>query len=518
MAQRHGEMTGFGVRQSPAPSLVALTVIAGLIISGFLPVLFIGMKGGLVLGDRYLLHVAGFTLLQAGLSTVLSLIAALPVARALARRRFPGRGTIIRLLALPLALPAIVAVLGIVEIYGNRGWFAGVFDIYGLQGIVLAHVFFNFPLAARMILSRLVAIPPESWRLSAQLGFRDRDVWRRIEWPQISAGLPAIAILIFLLCTASFTVVLTLGGGPGATTIEVAIYQALRLDFDPARAAGLALVQLAICSILVFLSLRLGGNMPAWQSFRMVSMRYDGISRLARFGDFLAIIMGLSIFIPPIAAVVLSGVAHLEVGADVAVATIASLAIGVCSATLSLLICWPLAQAAARRRAWSRLSSLAVVAGLIMPPAVLATGWFLLLNRFSVFSVPAPLLVIAMSAVMALPFVYTALAAAVADSARQHDRLCASLGISGVVRFLRIDLPYLRRPLGFSFLMAAIVSLGDLTAITLFGSQGFTTLPALIYRQMGSYRMETAAGTALILALLTLALVMLAGRWSARND
>ncbi|MBC8036312.1 MAG: ABC transporter permease subunit, partial [Rhizobiales bacterium] len=227
---------------------------------------------------------------------------------------------------------------------------------------------------------------------------------------------------------------------------------------------------------------------------------------------------GLAVLIPPIAAVVFSGMAHVGLGGDVAAATATSLAIGVCSASLSVMLTWPLAQAAARRQGWSKLSSIAVVAGLVMPPAVLATGWFLLLTRFSTFAVPAPVLVIVMSTLMALPFVYNALAAAIAASARQNDRLCASLGISGAARFLRIDLPSLRRPLGFSFLMAAIVSLGDLTAITFFGSQGFTTLPALIYRQMGSYRMETAAGTALILTVFTLALVMLAERWSGRND
>jgi thiamine transport system permease protein len=183
-----------------------------------------------------------------------------------------------------------------------------------------------------------------------------------------------------------------------------------------------------------------------------------------------------------------------------------------------MIVCWPLAQAAVRRAGWNKLSALAVVLGLIMPPAVLATGWFLLLARFPAFSVPAPMLVVAMSALTALPFVYNTLAPAVADSARQHDRLCASLGVAGFPRFLRIDLPYLGQAIGFSFLMAAIVSLGDLTAILFFGSQGFTTLPALIYRQMGSYRMETADGTALILAVFTLSLVMVAERWSGRDD
>jgi len=511
-------MNSLVTKELPAPALLALAVIGALVLAGFLPVFLIGLGEGLAQADPYLLHVTGFTLLQAGLSTILSLAVAIPVARALARRRFPGRDLVIRLLALPLALPAIVTVLGIVEIYGSRGWLGGVFDIYGLQGILLAHVFFNFPIAARMMLIRLAAVPPESWRLSAQLGFRDRDVWRRIEWPHIRAALPGAATLIFLLCAASFTVVLTLGGGPNATTLEVAIYQALRFDFDPSRAAGLAIVQLAIFSVLALLAHRLGGGISAWQSFRSISTRYDGAAPLARFSDGFIIVLGLAILIPPIAAVVLSGMAHLHFGANVAVATLTSLGIAVCSAALSMAMCWPLAQAAARRPAWSKISALAAVAGLIMPPAVLATGWFLLLTRFPVFAVPAPLLVIAMSALMALPFVYTTLAAAVADSARQHDRLCANLGISGAARFMRIDLPSLRRPLGFSFLMAAIVSLGDLTAILFFGSQGFTTLPALIYREMGSYRMETAAGTALVLAVFTMALVTLADRWSGQHD
>ena len=411
-----------------------------------------------------------------------------------------------------------MAVLGIVEVYGAHGWLGGLFNIYGLPGILIAHVFFNFPMATRMILVRLMATPPESWRLAAQLGFGDRDIWTRIEWPQISTVLPGIAILVFLLCTASFTVVLTLGGGPNATTLEIAIYQALRFDFDPPRAVGLALVQLAICSVLATLAHRMGGEMQSWQSFRTITMRYDGQSILARFTDFLAITMGLAILLPPVLAMAVSGITNLEFGADIITATITSVVIGAVSASLSVALCWPLAQIAARKQAWAQLSGLVILAGLIMPPAVLATGWFVLLAHVSLFSLPAPVLVIAMSTLMALPFVYNILVAAVTASARQHDRLCAGLGISGSNRLVRIDLPALRLPLGLAFLMAAIVSLGDLTAITLFGSQDFVTLPALIYRQMGSYRMETAAGTALILAVVTLALITLGDRWSGRND
>jgi thiamine transport system permease protein len=74
----------------------------------------------------------------------------------------------------------------------------------------------------------------------------------------------------------------------------------------------------------------------------------------------------------------------------------------------------------------------------------------------------------------------------------------------------------LRRPLGLAATMAFVLSLGDLTAITLFGSQDLVTLPALIYAQMGSYRIDAAAGSALVLALFSMAVITLLDKWSAR--
>ena len=73
--------------------------------------------------DVYLRHVVWFTFWQALLSTLLSVALALPVARALARRqRFPGRDWLLKLFGLPLVTPTIVAVFGIVAIYGQAGW------------------------------------------------------------------------------------------------------------------------------------------------------------------------------------------------------------------------------------------------------------------------------------------------------------------------------------------------------------------------------------------------------------
>ena len=91
----------------------------------------------------------------------------MPVARALARRSFPGRAALITLMGAPFLLPVIVAVLGLLAVFGRAGWLndalAGIglgrIDIYGLQGVVLAHVFLNLPLAVRLILQAWQAIP-----------------------------------------------------------------------------------------------------------------------------------------------------------------------------------------------------------------------------------------------------------------------------------------------------------------------------------------------------------------------
>ncbi|MCX7344768.1 MAG: ABC transporter permease subunit [Alphaproteobacteria bacterium] len=495
MAQRAGQMTGAGKH---LPAWVALAAIGAALAAGFLPVLWLGLADGPGAFDAYVLRVLQFTLLQAGLSTLLSLILGLALARALARQDFPGRTLVLRLLNLPLALPAIVVIIGIVGVYGSSGWLGGAVAIYGLQGILLAHVFFNAPLAARLLLGELERIPSESWKLAAQLQFRDIDVFRLVEWPQLRAALPGVALLIFLLCAASFAVVLTLGGGPRATTLEVAIYQSLRADFDPQRAAALAMVQLALCAALVLLAQRFGGLMPGLPVLGRRPPRFDGQAMIGRSADIAVIAMGLLLLLPPLASVVASGFANIT----------ASPALLYAAAT----------SAAARSSTWSRTARLAVLAAWIIPPAVLATGWFIVLRGAASLTGLAAALVIGMNALMALPFAYQTLAPAMDAAARRHDRLCANLGIAGWNRFRQIDLPTLRRPALLGLMMAFIVALGDLTAIALFGSQDLVTLPALIYRQMGSYRFDEAAGTALVFALLVLALVSLAERWSAQHD
>ncbi|MEO1746972.1 MAG: ABC transporter permease subunit, partial [Pseudomonadota bacterium] len=241
-----------------ALGLICLTPIAALMALGANAP---GSDMASLLSDPVILRALRFTLLQAGLSTLLSVIVALPVLYALRAMR-PGyvTGALRSLFALPLVLPQIVAALAIVGVYGQAGWVADSADfmglgwpsIYGLPGVVLAHVFFNMPLIVRVLDQALDVVPAEYRKTAAQIGMGPLAQFRLIDWPAMAPAMRGGAALVFLLCATSFTIVLVLGGGPRSTTLEVAIYQALTFDFDVRRAVVLVLMQVALGATVVF--------------------------------------------------------------------------------------------------------------------------------------------------------------------------------------------------------------------------------------------------------------------------
>jgi thiamine transport system permease protein len=486
----------------------------------------------------YTMSVLRFTLLQACLSTGLSILFAIPVALALARQpRFPGRVWIIRLMALPMGLPVLIGALGLLGIWGRQGMInrgltaAGLAEpisIYGLSGILLAHVFFNMPLAVRLMLAALERLPAEYWMLSAGLGMRRASVFRFIEWPALRQVVPGIAGLIFMLCATSFTLVLMLGGGPAATTLEVAIYQSLRFDFDPPRAIALAFLQIgitgAILTVMAFIPAPDDMGTTAGRAIH----RMDGVPWVARLGDAAVILLATAFLALPLAAIAAAGltadlwrlatsdafVKALWTSGKIAVAA-ALLAVAASMAILSARqAVADTKRAGPLARSFSATLSATSALVLLVPPVVLGTGWFLALRPLGPVAPYAPALVAIINALMALPFVMRVLAPAVATHRSRTARLAASLGLSGWPRLWRIDLPVLVRPLLTAISFAMALSLGDLGAVALFGSSDLTTLPWLVYSRLASYRSNDADGLAFLLALVCLALAVLgtAGR------
>jgi thiamine transport system permease protein len=488
--------------------------------------------GDLSLQDPYILRILRFTLVQAALSAMISVALAIPVSRALARRQhFPGRGLLLRIFAVPLGLPQLVIVLGIIAVYGRQGVLNSLLSaldlpiipaVFGLKGILLAHVFFNMPLAVRFLLARLEAIPQESWRLAESLGFGATHIFRYLEWPQMRSVMPGVAALIFMLCVTSFTVVLTLGGGPRATTLEVAIYQALRFDFNPALAARLAGLQIALCAVLLVLLQRFSMTVAIAPRLKVSTVRPDSGAKPALVSDVL-LILGAAVFVLlPLVAIVIDGAkadfARLASEPTLWRALRWSALIAGSASLLATALSVSLASGMARSSGISahvfRLTGNLV---LLMPPIVLAAGSFLLVYRHVDPQKFSPYAVIIINALMALPFALPVLEPALKTSFQAHDRLAASLGLKGLARFRLVEWPVLRPSLALGLLVALLVSIGEFGVIAFFGNQDLVTLPLFLYQRIGSYRFNDAAGLALLLMLLCLIISGLIER-KARGD
>ncbi|NCU20817.1 thiamine/thiamine pyrophosphate ABC transporter permease ThiP [Candidatus Falkowbacteria bacterium] len=500
----------------------AALIVAALVLGTLAAVA--GFAGGLsALGPGDWLAVR-FTLAQAVVSATLSVILAVPVARALHRRRFAGRGALITALGAPFLLPVIVAVMGIIAIFGRAGVVNDLLSmlglpgvrIYGPQGVILAHVFFNLPLATRLILQGWQAIPAERLRLAAALGFAPADSLRHLEWPMLREVLPGAWVAIFLVCLTSFVVALTLGGGPRATTVELAIYQAFRFDVDLGRAAALGLVQVALC--LVALALAGLVSLPAAFGAGLDrGAHLPGPAGWLRVQDAVVIALAAVFLLTPIAAVLWRGVPGLAALPPEAWAAAGrSLAVALASTVLVLGLALPMALAAVRPRGgWVE------VAGMLPTVAsslVLGTGLYLILRPWALPGGLALPVTVAVNAALSLPFALRALLPEARTLAADYDRLAASLGLSGIARLRFVTLPRLARPLGFSAGLSAAFSMGDLGVIALFSAPGTATLPLYLYNLMGSYRMADAAAVASLLMILSFALFWAFDRASRHAD
>jgi thiamine transport system permease protein len=511
--------------------VVALTIIFGTVGAAFAGLLVAAGPERPDLPWAYIGSVVRFTLLQATLSTLLSLCLGAALALSLARRaRFPGRGLFVAALNLASVLPAIVAVFGIVAVLGRAGLvgeaarIAGVDPggwIYGLPGILIAHVFFNAPLAARVFLASLSAVPGEHWRLATQLGMRPAAVFRLIDLPVIAREAPAIAVLVFLLCFTSFAVVLALGGGPHAATLEVAIYESVRFDVDFARAAMLALLQVAICAVLAVPLIGLARRPGETTAIGRIIGRPDAEFAAIRCWDAAVLALSAALVLPPLAAIAFSGLAALPslLGVDVLRASATSFAIAVPASLLSVGLALALAVSARDRlRGGSGGEARAVSASgsllLAVPPVAVSAGLFVILRPLAdPFALAMPLIVL-VNALMALPFVLRQVEPPLLLSAERYGKLADSLGIGGLWRIRLIDWPILARPLAVALMVAMALSFGDLGIAAFFGSGDLITLPLLLHQRMGAYRMDEAASVALLLAVLVLGLFLAAQRWS----
>ena len=483
------------------------------------------------LGPR-VISLLKFTLLQATLSTLLSIFFGTILAWSLAHQsRFFGRSFLIALFSSSLVLPTIIVVFGLITILGRNGWlnhfsiyiFGHTFEgfLYGLSGILIAHTYLNASFAARGLLHSFESIPNERYKLAKSLGFSALKKFRLIEFPAIKTTLFSISVTIFLLCFTSFAIVLILGGNPSYNTLEVAIYEAVKLDFDISMALELAFIQISISIVFVIFSstLKTGVSSIKTRSSRIPWEEPFGVKLLQRF--FIAIFS--IFFILPLLAIFIDGSGADFVKIIKSTIFIKSFTTSITIASISsiITIIFTLLLSNAKRnfaldyrlsaskiaKMMQILISLSGTLYLAIPSLVLGLGFFILSQKFlAPQNLWATFALLSANILMSLPFTLSIIYPLTLKVAKRYDRVCFSLNIKGIQRWIYCEWPFLKGAIGYTLALSFCLSLGDLGVISLFGSQDFSTLPWYLYGLMGSYNNSDASGVALILLVLVLSI------------
>lgn len=210
-----------------------------------------------------LFRVALFTILQAGISTLLAIMIALPLAFFCAKRKFVTRRFLLSLSTFPLCIPSLLVTLGYVTFLGmNGGLNKFLMFVFGLKeppikilysffGLVIAHAAYNFPLILKTVSSSWQCLPTEHQDAARLLGASESKVFRTITLPFLIPSIASSAMITFIYCFLSFILVL-LFGGVGNSTLEVEIYKAARTTLDFKKAVNLSILETVILSLITF--------------------------------------------------------------------------------------------------------------------------------------------------------------------------------------------------------------------------------------------------------------------------
>ena len=206
-----------------------------------------------------------FTLYQATLSTVLTLILGLPAAYLFARFDFAGRKFLRVLITIPFILPTVVVAAAFNTLLGPRDWLnLGLMSLFNLStppinmlnslsAILLAHIFYNTSIVIRMVGSSLSRLRQNLPLAAQNLGASPWRAFKEVTLPLLMPSILSATLMVFLFDFTSFGVVLMLGG-PQFSTLEVEIYNQAMNRFNLPVAGLLSIVQLAftlLVSVLI---------------------------------------------------------------------------------------------------------------------------------------------------------------------------------------------------------------------------------------------------------------------------
>lgn len=499
-------------------------------------------RGGVIVFSDSL-RPLGFTVYQALLSTLLTLLFGLPAAFVFARFEFLGKRLMRTLTMLPFILPTVVTAAAFNALLGPRGWVN--LGLMGLTGskvppitflntftaILVAHVFYNIAIIIRVVGGAWSQLDPRLENSARVLGASPWRAFSEVIFPLLRRPILSAILLVFLFDFTSFGVILMLGGA-GYATLEVAIYtQALRLLNLP-MAGLLSIIQL-VCTFIVLLLYgwaSQGRDVPLFPR-----LHGEGTRRPRSAGErwivrttvvFLLLLQGL-----PLLALGARSIIRLEADrgqrADVQTgitldyyrelfinrqqsvfyvspsrAVVNSVRYAGITMFISVVTGTLLAYALVKRPRARRWLDPLVMLPFGASAVTLGLGFIIAFNGTALARAPFPWLVPLAHSLIAMPFVLRAVQPALVSIPESLRQSAAVLGASPLRVWWEVEMKLIGRSLLAGGLFAFTISLGEFGATSFVSRPDNPTLPVAIFRylsQPGALNYGQAMAMAMVL-------------------
>jgi thiamine transport system permease protein len=485
---------------------------------------------GRVVTDGGLREVAWFTLWQAALSTVLTVVVALPGAYVLARYDFHGRRLLRAAVTVPFVLPTVVVGSAFRSLLGGDGPLAALGLEQSLAAILIAHVFFNYAVVVRTVGGLWSHLDPRQEEAARVLGASPWHAFRAVTLPALRPAIAAAASIVFLFTFTSFGVILILGG-PRYATLEVEIYRQTAELLNLRLAAALSVVQLLAVMTLLTVSARFQGRRAEALRLRAAAevvrppagWRQRGLLA-ANLGVMAALLGG------PLAVLVersfateagyglgfYRGLSELRRGSSLFVPpaeAIRNSLLFAAAATVMAVVVGGLAAVAlvSRTAGPGRHRLLRGVDTLLMLPlgtsaVTVGFGFLVALDHPPLDLRGSAWLIPIAHALVAVPFVVRTMTPVLRSIDQRLREVAAVLGASPARVWREVDLPIVARAVLVAAGFAFAISLGEFGATIFIARPDYPTLPVVIFRllgQPGPLNFGAAMAASTILMLLT---------------
>jgi thiamine transport system permease protein len=479
--------------------------------------------------SSYYWETLAFTLLQALLSTLLTLGLALPVAYITAHYNFAGKSTILAIITLPFMLPTIIIAVAFSTLMGQQGllnqWLMSIFflDAPPIQLertfaiIVIAHIFYNFALAVRMISNYWSQLPLRFTEAAKALGASKIQLIWELWLPMLRPILLSAGLLIFIFNFTSFGVVLVLGGLQHAT-LEVEIYRQAANLYDLPTASALSLVQLlfVFALMITYERIRPPTSNVTTEQFKPHPTRLK--QKLLVYGT---MAIPLVIIATPLVALawrslvftadtpllqnyaLLMTQSHRSVlNAPAIYSLISSIGNALAATSIALFIGLSLAYAIAQTKTLlSRSLEVMIMLPLAASAVILGFGYNIALDEPPLNLRTSPLLIPIAQSIIAIPFVMRSIVPTIRNMPKNISQAAQILGANQQQVFRTITLPILKNSLIIAAVFAFTVSIGEFGASLFLARPNLPTATQAIFRLLSQ---PGAASVGQVMALSTL--------------